>query len=230
MKIHSLRTLIDDILLLVRNNNISESEDLSRAQIRAWVIQWKAYLIKQYHDQNDQLSEDEGSDDSLTETKGPIELEIVPSLDANNLYTRRTKNKIEGLVDDSADSIISITDQSGYPIQYMPQERRKFHWFRKYTRAELTYYYEDGRVYIQGNEDCMKLKYIWITGIWLDNDDDQSEDDIEIPTWMIPQIKQLIIKNELSFMLRMPSDDTNNATLQGIKPAQINNGNQYQEK
>jgi len=26
-------------------------------------------------------------------------------------------------------------------------------------------------------------------------------------------------------MLRMPSDDTNNATLQGIKPAQINNGN-----
>ena len=27
----SLREIIDDILLLVRNNNISESEDLSRA-------------------------------------------------------------------------------------------------------------------------------------------------------------------------------------------------------
>jgi hypothetical protein len=30
MNIFSLRTIIDDILLIVRNNNISESEDLSR--------------------------------------------------------------------------------------------------------------------------------------------------------------------------------------------------------
>ena len=33
----SIKELIDDILLLVRNNNISESEDLSRAQISAWI-------------------------------------------------------------------------------------------------------------------------------------------------------------------------------------------------
>jgi len=42
----SLRTIIDDILLLVRNNNISESEDLSRDQIASWIIQYKAYLAK----------------------------------------------------------------------------------------------------------------------------------------------------------------------------------------
>jgi len=42
----SLRTLIDDILLIVRNNNISESEDFSRAQIAAWVMQYKAALTK----------------------------------------------------------------------------------------------------------------------------------------------------------------------------------------
>lgn len=46
MNAFSLRTIIDDILLLVRNNNISESEDFSRAQIRAWVMQYKALLIK----------------------------------------------------------------------------------------------------------------------------------------------------------------------------------------
>jgi len=38
MKMFSLRTIIDDILLIVRNNNISESEDLSRDQIAAWVM------------------------------------------------------------------------------------------------------------------------------------------------------------------------------------------------
>nr|DAV24014.1 MAG TPA: hypothetical protein [Bacteriophage sp.] len=42
----SLRTIVDDILLIVRNNNISESEDLSRAQISAWVMQYRAYLSK----------------------------------------------------------------------------------------------------------------------------------------------------------------------------------------
>lgn len=218
MNAYSLRTIIDDILLLVRNNNISESEDFSRAQIRAWVMQYKAALMKKQKE-NEEATEIPDYDDSLTETIGPIELEIVKSLDANNLYTRKTKEKLPNVYDDSSVSIISVTDQSGYPIQKMSQQRRKFHWFRKYTRSELTYYYDDGYIYIQGNEDCMKLKYIYITGMWdKDDSDDVSEDDITIPGWMIPLIKQNIIKNELALMLKMPSDDTNNATLQGIKP------------
>ena len=43
---------------------------------------------------------------------------------------------------------------------------------------------------------------------------------------MIPSIKNLIIKNELSFMLGMPSDDSNNSTLSSVKP----NGPQDKEK
>jgi hypothetical protein len=37
----SLKELIDDILLIVRNNNISESEDLSRDQIAVWIKAYK---------------------------------------------------------------------------------------------------------------------------------------------------------------------------------------------
>lgn len=226
MNAYSLRTIIDDILLLVRNNNISESEDFSRAQIRAWVMQYKAMLVKQQNKEDEANSEELDSDDTLVETIGPLELEIVKSLDANNLYTRKTKEKLPELSDDSGQAIISVTDQSGYPIQRMAAERRRFQWFRKYTRAELTYYYENGYIYIQGNEDCMKLKYIYVTGIWDSDDDDASEDDITIPGWMIPQIKANIIKNELSLMLGRPSDDSNNATLQGIKPDKYG----YQDK
>lgn len=226
MNAYSLRTIIDDILLLVRNNNISESEDLSRSQIKAWVLQWKAFLLKKQNEEEEQSDEDFNADDTLLETIGPLELEIVKSLDANNLYTRKTKEKLPDLLDDSGLSIISVTDQSGYPLQHMPQERRKFHWYRKYTRAELTYYYENGYIYVQGNEDCMKLKYIYVTGMWDKQDEDESEDDIKIPGWMIPQIKSFIIKNELALMLKMPSDDTNNATLQGIKPDKYG----YQDK
>lgn len=214
----SLRTLIDDILLMIRNNNISESEDFSRAQIRAWIMQYKALLIKQAHDKDEEIAEDEDVDDTFVSTKGPIELEEVESFDNNHLFTRRTKEELPQLFDKSPRSIISVTDQSGCVIQQMPQERRHYQWFRRYTYSELTYFYENNRIYIQGNNDCDKLKYIFVTGIWNDDSDNTYEEDIDIPGWMVPQIKQLIIKNELSFMLRLPSDDTNNATLQGIKP------------
>ena len=33
MKLFTLRSVIDDVLLMIRNNNVSESEDFSRAQI-----------------------------------------------------------------------------------------------------------------------------------------------------------------------------------------------------
>lgn len=54
-----------------------------------------------------------------------------------------------------------------------------------------------------------------------DNDDDvedPDEDDVKIPAWMIPPIKERIMKNELAFMLNRPSDDSNNATLASVKP------------
>ena len=57
MNVFSLRTLIDDILLIVRNNNISESEDLSRDQIRAWILAYKAYLTKKKHDKDKETGE-----------------------------------------------------------------------------------------------------------------------------------------------------------------------------
>jgi len=42
MDLFTLRTAIDDILLLVRNNAISESEDFSRRQIATWILTYKA--------------------------------------------------------------------------------------------------------------------------------------------------------------------------------------------
>jgi len=47
----SLREIIDDILLLVRNNNISESEDLSRAHIAAWIDHYRRMLWKKHLDE-----------------------------------------------------------------------------------------------------------------------------------------------------------------------------------
>ena len=216
MNTFSLRTLIDDIMLIVRNNNISESEDFSRSQIASWIIAYKSFLIKKKQDDSE-MSDDDSEDDSLVKTIGPLELIQVESLDNTKLYTKRTKEKIPQLAVDSANNIISIQDQEGCPIQKMNEQRRHFHYFRRYTFGELTSRYENGYVYIDGLVDLNRLKYIWIQGVFADNTD-QDEDSIKIPLWMVPQIKDLIFKNELRFMVAMPSDDSNNSTLDGIKP------------
>lgn len=226
MNMFSLRTLIDDILLIVRNNNISESEDFSRAQIAAWILHYKAALIKKKIDEDKASGDDTSFDESLTKMVGPLLLEKVESLSEVPLLTRQTVETIDDLLDKSPDNIISVFDQQRCPLQFMHGIKRHFHYNRKYTSMELTYDYEDGHILVQGNQDRGRFKYIWVKYIASGDDSSEDEDEITIPGWMIPEIKNLILKNELSFMIKMPSDDDNNSTLDGIKP----HGPQDQEK
>nr|DAM86399.1 MAG TPA: Structural protein [Caudoviricetes sp.]DAX57022.1 MAG TPA: Structural protein [Crassvirales sp.] len=100
--------------------------------------------------------------------------------------------------------------------------RRHYNYHRKYTGGELTAFYKDGYIYVQGTQDNNMLKNIWVLAIYEDeNDDDwdkQTEDDIKLPAWMLPPIKQMIMSKELPFMLGRPSDDSNNSTLASVKP------------
>ena len=219
MKMFSLKSIIDDILLIVRNNNISESEDFSRTQIANWVLAYRALLTKQQKDKEEEEGEDEG-DDSLYKTIGPLELEPVKSLDGNCLHTKKTVEELPELLSNSPENIIAVFDEEGCPIQYMNDKRRHFQYYRKYTFGEMTWFYDNGYIYLQGLVDLGRLKYIWVTGIFTDTDEG-SEEDIEIPGWMVPTIKQLIMSNELNVMLRMPSDEQNNSTLEEVKPDNI---------
>lgn len=167
------------------------------------------------------------------------ELEPVELRDGSFSYTRRTKDIFEGLMDDARSSILAVHDADGENIQLMNHIRRHYHNNRKYTFGELTAYYmpEDKHVYVQGLQDQGELQYIWVLGLYEkdgdegdsegdDDDNDLDENKIKIPAWMVPGIKERIMKNELAFMLNRPSDDSNNSTLASVKP----NGPQDQEK
>ena len=47
MKLNTLNTIIDDILLELRNSNIANTESISRIQIEQWIINYRTLLIKQ---------------------------------------------------------------------------------------------------------------------------------------------------------------------------------------
>ena len=233
----SLKELIDDILLLVRNNNISESEDLSRGQVASWI---RAYKNKLHRDRMDQLKEqakhtqlfEELEDGIFLKIKeiGPMQLEEWdPDPESKNsrpIFTKRTKDALTDVFNNSEYSILSVHDREGENIQYVSQVKRHYQFFRKYTFGEMTAYYkDDGHIYVQGVTDMGKLEYIWVKALFEEPDDtddgsenDVDEEDIKIPGWMVPMIKEMIIKVELSFMLNRPSDDSNNATLASVKP------------
>ena len=231
----SLKTITDDILLLVRNNNISESEDLSRAQIHAWIKTYKNQLWKEERDRRKALSKQYGLDDEDTADDefikrveiGPLELEDVPSKSNEPIFTKRTVEEIPDVMDNVEGNILAIHDQQGENIQYMNHVRRHYNYWRKYTFGEMTAYYKDDRhIYVQGLVDMNELKYIYVLYMLEvkddmdegEGDDAPDEDQVEIPAWLVPGIKERIMKNELAFMLNRPSDDSNNATLASVKP------------
>ena len=228
MKMFSLRTIIDDILLIVRNNNISESEDLSRAQIASWVIQYRAYLAKKQAEQDEQTGDDTEPSDTIDSTTiGPLELEDWNNSvedDCCGYMFKKTKEKVL-TTEDSESDIISVYDQNYCPIQYMYNQRKHFHRFRRYTYNEPTCWFDNGYIYIEGS-NLDNIEYIYVTGNIDPEGYADGEDDVTIPGWMIPDIKKAIMTNELAFMLKRPSDDSNNSTLSSIKP----NGPQDKEK
>lgn len=224
MNMFSLRTLIDDILLIVRNNNISESEDLSRDQIASWILQYKAYFAKKENEKDEQDGDDDEPDETLSSTIGPIQLiydpeaklcACDPASKCHNII-KRTKDVIH-TIEGSPDDIISVHDISGCVIQYMHKMRRHYHNFRRYTYAEPTCWFDNGYIYIQG-DGIDKIDYIYVDCVSDPLQYADDEDQINIPGWMIPDIKLAIMRNELGFMLKMPSDDSNNSTLASVKP------------
>lgn len=230
MKQISLKQITDDILLLVRNNYISESEDLSRAQIHLWVKAYKRQIWKEERDRRKllalqgNLSWEDIVDDEFFSKKetGPMELEDIEE-HTGPVNTKRTIDKLEGIIDNDEKGILAVHDENGEIIQYMSHTRRLYNYYRKYTFGDMTAYYkDDGHIYVQGIVDKNELKYIYVLALYendLDDEDDaDDEDDVLIPAWMVPGIKERILKNELPFMLNRPSDDSNNATLASVKP------------
>lgn len=230
----SLKTITDDILLLVRNNNISESEDFSRAQIHAWIKTYKNQLWKEERDRKKLLAKQYGFDDEDTADNefikrveiGPLELEDVPSKSTEPIFMKRTVEEIPDVLNNAEGSILAVHDQSGEVLQYMNHIRRHYAYWRRYTFGEMTAFYKDDKhLYVQGTADMNELKFVYVLYLLevednMDDgeDDDKDEDEVMIPAWLVPGIKERILKNELSFMLNRPSDDSNNATLASVKP------------
>lgn len=202
----TLNQLVDNILLIARNNNIAESEHLSRIQIEKWIIGYRAMLIKQDIDKGRDINE------LYLTTIEPIHLdreETVPGY-----FTYVGDKELPKLIDfNYRPGVINVRDMFGNIIQIGSRTKAKLQKYRKATCKDYIAWVKNNRIYVDG--DSNQLEYISVDVIAEDptelNACFDPDNEFPIPSAMIPTITQMILERELRFMITMPSDNTNDA-------------------
>lgn len=202
----TLNQLVDNILLIARNNNIAESEHLSRIQIEKWIIGYRAMLIKQDIDKGRDINE------LYLTTIEPIHLdreETVPGY-----FTYVGDKELPKLIDfNYRPGVINVRDMFGNIIQIGSRTKAKLQKYRRATCKDYIAWVKNNRIYVDG--DSNQLEYISVDVIAEDptelNACFDPDNEFPIPSAMIPTITQMILERELRFMITMPSDDTNDA-------------------
>lgn len=206
MKLNTLNTIIDDILLELRNSSVSESEHISRIQIEQWINNYRALLIKQDIDKGRDINP------MYVQTIRCIHLERKECIPGHFVYV--SDITLPKLIDfHFRTGLVSVKDMYGNLIQLGSESKMKLQKYRKYTCKDYIAYLKDSRIYVEGGNN--QLEYIEADVI-LENPADANEcfdpdEPYPAPAHMIPTIKDLIFNKELNIMPKMPTDTTNNS-------------------
>lgn len=204
---NSLNSIVQDIMLTYRDNNLSESENLSRIQVELWIHQYRALLIKQDLDKGREVNPD------YVQTIGPLHISKVSNCTGGFNY--KSDEEIPNFIDlHFGSGIVAIKDMNGDLIQLGTETKAKYQVSRKYTCKDYIAYIKNNHLYILGPEH---LEYVKIEGILEDPTQagecfDRDNTPYPVPANMIPTIKQMIFERELNIMSTVPSDHTNNST------------------
>jgi len=215
MIFNTLNSIIDDILNEARSNNISESESLNRKQIEQWIIQYRAFLIKQDIDKGRGLNQD-----YIQEIKNIklIQSSIVsPSVFANSSYKGPDAYKLvtsitipKTLDFNSVFGLTSVTDLLGNDIQITTEARSNKQKNRRYVHNDYVAYQSEDRIKLDGPGE---LEYINVKGVFVNPleaiPNATGDENYPIPENMIPLLKELIFAKEFKFSI--PVDNSNNS-------------------
>lgn len=205
----SLNNLIDNILQIARNNNVAESEHLSRHQIALWIHYYRAFMIKQWIDRERLLDD---IDEMFIQTIEPIHLDKVETSPGKIVYVG--DRELPKLIKfNKRVGVVAVRDMHGNLIQLGSYTKAKLQKYRKATCADYIAWVKGNKIYVEGDSNL--LEWISVDVIAEDPTDLgdcwDPDDEYPIPGAMIPTIVQLIMERELNVMVRMPSDTTNNS-------------------
>ncbi|QOR56647.1 hypothetical protein [uncultured phage cr52_1] len=206
MKLNTLSSIIDDILLELRNSSVAESEHISRILIEQWIANYRAVLIKQDIDKGRDINP------MYILTMPCIHLDKVDTVAGKIEY--KSNIELPKLIDfHFRTGLVYVKDMYGNLIQLGHETKMRYQRYRKYTCGDYIAYIKNNRLYIEGSDN--QLEWVEI-GIIAENPADLNEcfdpdSEYPVPAHMIPVIKDMIFSKELNIMHQMPSDETNNS-------------------
>lgn len=201
----SLNNLIDDILNIIRNNNIAESEHLSRTQIEYWIKQYRILLMKREIDRGYDLNYD------WITTIPNIHISKVEEIPGIEVF--QADEELPKLIDTKRGTgLLSVKDGFGNIIQLGDETKMKYQKYRRNTCKDYIAYVDNNRLHVQGGNNT--LEYVTIECILEDPTNVPCFDpdgEFPIPMHIIPEIRQMILRNEFGIMQQNPSDETNDS-------------------
>lgn len=201
----TLSNMVDDILLEARNNNIGESEKLSRHQIILWIKTYRSMLLKQKVDKGEMI------DDVFTQT---LRMHLSRVQTAPGHYVYRSDEDLPVLLNTKkSNGLISVRDAYGNLIQVGNETKMKYQKYRKNTCDDYIAWKDGNKIYVDGSNNL--LEYVDIKVIMEDPTSKQAcynpdTDEYPLSNHMWPTIKDLIFTKDLVNMVRQFSDITNN--------------------
>lgn len=223
MEFVTLRTIVNDLLKIIRGSNIASSETISLRQIEDWVHQYRSLLLKRDLDKGKKPNPDYIQEINHLRLE-PVEAvgdNIIDSRNESGMYSYRTILEIPRTIDlNFTSGFMYIGTPIGEEIQLIPEGRMRWQEYKKYTSKDRVCYLKNGHLYIVND---FPLEFITVravfevpseVGRFVNPITDQPYFSLDskypIPINMLPDLKAMILQKELKVEASMPTDITNN--------------------
>ena len=197
MNFNTINNIIDDIMLEMRKNNITESENYNRKQIEMWIIQYRSAFINASIANGIKLSSNYYQEFDVEMESSPF-VTLGSNMDVKVLKsTTRLPDAPLGI---SSFATVSIFDDFGNEIQVMSKKRSKINRKRRnFINDRVTAYIDgDNKICLDNNDFISNLH---IRGIFLNPANvpgfNYNKDRYPIEPADLPEIKRHIFENEI---------------------------------
>lgn len=226
----TLNELAYDLLERVRAE-LSDDEYIDKRQLKFWIHNQRALWLR------NELNRNRTIDSNIIQDLGCVELEVVDASACSDIpvgcSVLRTIKDIPNAIELHNKTLITRIgplDQSIPDFTFTSHERAIFSGNGKYNVKHIYAYLLNNKMYLKFDEKCnleaKMLTHVNIRGVFEDPTEVATftdptgascySDDGEYPLnrWMYNYIKDAIVKADLSNMIMLPTDSTNNANIE----------------
>lgn len=202
----TLRTIIYDLLNVIRGSQVTDDEPISENQIKMWIDQYRSLFIKRDLDKGKYPNPD------YIQTIDDISLEFDSNLDKY-----RTSIDIPKTINlNHKSGLVFVGDTYGNQIQLVPESRVSWQQYKRFTRDSTLTFLRNERIYLHNQKGLDKIS---VRGIFespseaaiANGENFDLDSKYPIPSDILPSLKREILKGELGIEWKAPNDDTNDA-------------------